>query len=92
MILLESKLDECGLNFYVCGKVYKVRDLTLCKIIQLLQKVSGIKLNEFSSYLGLSPQQFSYKIRHRLSVAEIYKLSQLLELNDTQIVNLFLRH
>lgn len=89
MILLESKLDEWGLNFYVCGKV---RDLTLCKIIQLLQKVSEIKLNEFSSYLGLSPQQFSYKIRHRLSVAEIYKLSQLLELNDTQIVNLFLRH
>ena len=91
MLLLESKLDDQGETFYINGNVFYTKNLTLCKTIQLLQRVSGLKLKDFLDCLNINPSQFSYKMRHSFNVTDIAKISKLLGLNSNQIVNLFLR-
>ena len=57
-----------------------------------LKEVYNLKLSNFADILDMSPQQFSYKINHKLSVLDICKISKFLKLNNDQIVNIFIKY
>lgn len=84
-------LSKCGEFYYKNGHKFKTSNTRLCDIVHILSTVSGISLSQMADVLNLCPQQFSYKIHHKLNTKEIYKLSSLIGLNNDQIVNLFIK-
>lgn len=89
--MITALLSKRGETFYYKGSVINTKDLDMQQRLNLLKEVYNLKLSNFASILNMSPQQFSYKMSHKLSVSEISKISQFLNLNNDQIVNLFIR-
>lgn len=89
--MINAILSQKGETFYLKGKTYRTQDLDLQERLNLLKEVYNLKLSNFADILDMSPQQFSYKINHKLSVPDICKISKFLKLNNDQIVNIFIK-
>lgn len=86
-----SSVSTSGDMFLIKGEVFKTSKMKLLDRIKALKEVSGISYSELADAAGMSPQQFSFKIRHALTIKEIRKLARYLELSDSQIVNIFVK-
>lgn len=88
---LQSIMSESGDMFYIRGDIFKTSEISYIKRIQLLMRVTNTKFNNLAEFLNISPQQLSYKIHHHLSLNDIKMISIYLDLNDSQIVNIFIK-
>lgn len=71
--VITSLLSKDGQLFYIKGSLFKTSKMSLQEKINNLKDAYNLKLQNFADALGMSPQQFSYKITHKLSLEDIKK-------------------